>query len=453
MRGGPARNDEGSLVRYLKTATILAGLAAVSACGERDVILPGERLGVREVLETGVPDAAPPPNRSAAAALPGPANGAWTQSPVSPHARVAHAALSLPLEPLWSRDIGAGDEKRQRLNVDPVSDGTRVFTMSSDFVVTALSAAGEVLWTRDLTPLRDANYQAQGGGLALGDGRLFVASGFGTLTALDPGQGTELWTQRLQATATGAPSYRDGLVYITSGDSVGWAIEADAGRVRWQTEGLADINNVAGAPPPAIGDDRVVFAFGNGTLRTAFREGGLPLWSEDVAGGRRGRALSTIDDITGDPLIDGGAVYAGNHSGRFAAFDLFSGDRLWTANEGALDRPLAAGGSVYFVSDRNQLVRLDAADGSRVWAVDLPDWERSRRPSRRRDSAYANHGPVLAGGQLIVASSDGVIRSFRPEDGSLSGTTEIPGGATTQPIVAGGTLYVVSKRGVLHAYR
>lgn len=54
---------------------------------------------------------------------------------------------------------------------------------------------------------------------------------------------------------------------------------------------------------------------------------------------------------------------------------------------------------------------------------------------------------------MIVASNDGVLRSFDPVSGGLTGTTQIPGGATTAPVVAGGTLYVVSTKGQLHAFR
>ena len=98
-------------------------------------------------------------------------------------------------------------------------------------------------------------------------------------------------------------------------------------------------------------------------------------------------------------------------------------------------------------------MRLDATDGSRIWAVDLPGYEPVRRPQRRRDSAFVNHGPIMAGGRLIVASSDGFIRAFDPASGDVVSQTEIRGGATTRPVVANGTLYVVSTAGVLHAYR
>ena len=65
----------------------------------------------------------------------------------------------------------------------------------------------------------------------------------------------------------------------------------------------------------------------------------------------------------------------------------------------------------------------------------------------------AHYGPVVAGGQVVVASNDGVIRLFDPRDGSLARSVVAPGGATTAPVVAGSTLYVVSTKGDLLAFR
>jgi outer membrane protein assembly factor BamB len=48
-------------------------------------------------------------------------------------------------------------------------------------------------------------------------------------------------------------------------------------------------------------------------------------WATAVAGGRLGVAYSNINDITGDPVIAGGTLYAGNQSGRVVA--LSAGER------------------------------------------------------------------------------------------------------------------------------
>ncbi|MEL6565774.1 MAG: PQQ-binding-like beta-propeller repeat protein, partial [Pseudomonadota bacterium] len=128
-----------------------------------------------------------------------------------------------------------------------------------------------------------------------------------------------------------------------------------------------------------------------------------------------------------------------------------SGARVWTAPEGAFGTVLPVAGSVFLVSDRNELLRLSAEDGSRIWGTALPQFVRDR-PTRRSE-IFAHHGPVLAGGRLLVASSDGSLRSFDPVSGGLLGVTDIPAGATTAPVVAGQTLYLVNRKGDLIAYR
>jgi outer membrane protein assembly factor BamB len=445
----------------LRKTSVLISLAAlvVAGCSEKEQVLPGERLNVRDVLsgtyvdETALVETAAPAQARAFRASAVVANADWSQSPVSPHVRTLNSALGTNLSPLFSISIGAGDGRKSRLNADPVIAGGRIFTMDAKHQVRATSVAGQALWAKTLVPQRDKAPEGQGGGLAYGDGKLFVSSGFGKLTALDPATGDKLWEQDLNNTATGAPSYRDGLVYVVSGDRTGWAIESGDGRLRWQLDGTEDFNNIAGAPAPAIGDKYVVFSFGSGAIQGAFRQGGLRVWNADLLGRRSGLTIAGIDDVTGDPLISGDTVYAGNHSGRVVALSVYTGDRKWTAKYGALGPLWPAGDSVFFVSDLNQLVRLDSATGQEIWSRDLPGYEPKRNPNRRRDGAFANNGPILAGGRLIVASSDGKIRAFNPEDGKVVQEIAIPGGATTRPIVAGGTLYVVSRKGVLHAYR
>ena len=72
---------------------------------------------------------------------------------------------------------------------------------------------------------------------------------------------------------------------------------------------------------------------------------------------------------------------------------------------------------------------------------------------KKQGALYSHYGPILAGGRLIVASSDGLLRSFDPVDGKLIYSVEVPDGASSNPVVANGTLYVLGGKGELHAFR
>ncbi|MDQ2093307.1 PQQ-like beta-propeller repeat protein [Rhodalgimonas zhirmunskyi] len=451
LRSGRASRLTGNL-----TGIGLAGLLVLSACSEPEVILPGKREDPRAILtdvEMAAPiDAEVAENRALPIRLPGISRNAnWTQPTGTPATRTENAAYSGAMQLAWAAPIGAGDSRRNRITADPVVAGGRVFTLDAQARVTATALNGETAWARDLLPARDGAHDATGGGLAVAGNVLYVTSGFGLLTALNAATGAEIWQQKLEQTGTGAPTVYKGVVYLTSGDSTAWAVDAEDGRILWQLDSISSRNNVLGAPAPALNDQVAIFAFGSSELQAAFRGGGLRIWDAAIPGKRPGLSRTRVTDITGAPVISGTTVFAGTNEGRTVALSAATGERLWTANEGALWPLWAAGGSVFLISDRNELIRLSAEDGSRIWGVELPFFQKDK-PKRQRD-IFAHMGPVLAGGRLYVASSDGLIRAFDPTSGKLVGSAEIPGGATTAPVFAGGTMYVVSKNGTLYAFR
>lgn len=433
-----------SLVRVLLCSTALA--FGLSACTEPEVILPGKREAIRPEGDIDVV------NQSVAISLPKQiANASWAQGHGDPKQRTAHPALSAAPSLAWSTAIGSGDGRRQRITARPVVADGRIYTLDSAAKVSAVSQQGQLLWQSDLIPARDDEGQATGGGMAYDNGVLYISSGFGVLTALDATSGKQIWRQELDATGSGEPRVRDGLVYLVAGDDTGWAIHTKDGRIAWQIEGAPSPSNILGAPAPVVTNDLAIFAFGSGDLVATFRRGGLRRWNASVAGQRTGNTLSRISDVTGAPVVARKYAYVGNHSGRTVAFDIDSGERRWTAQEGAIGPVWPAGGSLFQVSDRNQLLRLNADNGEVLWAVDLPGYLKDK--PGKRGAVHAHYGPVLAGGNLLVASNDGLLRLFNPTDGSLVRSIEVPGGATAAPVIAGKTLYLVSSKGNLLAFR
>lgn len=464
-------------MKLARSLALLGLVSVVIGCSPRERILPGERLDLR-ALETrasgdpldasGVPEAAVDPNAvapplglrvaSASANRAEPislgstqSNATWTHRNGSPEHRTRHPALGPQPQRIWSASIGAGNSRRGRITGDPIVADGRVFTLDANANVAATGTNGATLWRTDLTPASDRGSDASGGGLAYADGRVFVTSGYGNLTALDAASGAVVWTQRLDAAATGAPTVVGGVVYLTARDSRAWAIRADNGRVEWEQPATPSPSAMAGGAGPAVTSNLAVFPFASGELVALERATGTRVWATAVAGNRRGRAYATITDITGDPVVDGGRVYVGNQSGKAAAFDLASGQRVWTAAEGAYSPVWPEGNSIFLVSDQAELVRLDAATGERIWGVELPYFQTERE--RRRKGVFAHYGPVVAGGRVWVPSSDGVLRGFDPVDGRLVHQADIPGGAASNPAVAGGTLYVKGGNGQLHAFR
>lgn len=433
--------------------TLLALAGLLAACQEREVILPGQRLDPRAVLTGDVPavvgDAAP---TTTALSLPAPrGNAEWTNRGGSPAHVSGNLALAGGTGRIWSNAIGQPIGRRYRITADPIVGGGLIYTLDSQSRAAATTTGGATVWSVDLTPALEAGDSASGGGVAYAAGRVFVTTEYGELVALDARSGGVLWRQKVDAPISGAPTVSGDTVYIAARDASGWAVRASDGKVLWSTAGLRDVAGWMGVSAPAVDGDLVVFPFASGQLLGVDAATGTTRWSSSIAGRRPGRAITAIRDLTGDPVITGGMVIAGSSAGRIAAFDRSTGAELWSARQGALSPVLAAGNAVFAVNDESQLVRLDMSNGGLVWAVPLPEFV-DRRVGRQ-DRVWAHYGPILAGGRLFVASSDGVLRVFDPRSGALIGRGAIPGGAGTAPVVAGQTLYVTGRNGQLHAFR
>ena len=448
MRSCPVpgnRPEEGAEVTAKTIIGLVLGCGLLAACGEQDVRLPGERLDIRPVEAAAVEGSRP-------ISLPAQtSNAEWTHRAGSASHRLSHPALSPALSLAFRSNIGEGDGRRARITADPVVAGGRVFTLDARARVAAHSNAGAPLWFRDLTPGGENGRDASGGGLAAGDGQLFVTTGFGEITALDAASGQTLWIQDLDAPGSAAPTVRGDLVYVVARDNRAWALDTANGRIRWTLNAVPSPSGFSGGAGAAVAGGVAIFPFSSGEVLAAFPEGGLRRWSTVVTGQRDGSAAATVGDIAGDPVIDGDRVYVGNVSGRVAALTLGDGERLWTATEGAVGPVWPEGDSVFLLNDLGELLRLDRNDGAVIWRTRLPGFVENR--ARRQKTRVAHYGPVLAGGRLIVASADGVLRQFDPVSGSLIGQSELPGGAASSPAVAGGTLYVVNGRGELLAFR
>ena len=453
---------EGALRVKTTRNSMLMGLLAlglIAGC-EKDVILQGERLPVRAMVDgisnekgTAVTASGHKANLAEPIALPAQtANAEWTHRGGNSRHVGPHGSLSAAPQLLWSVSIGGGESRKNRITAAPVVAGGRVFTIDAHAQLSAVSLQGAKLWSTSVKPLAGKVSDISGGGLAYGDGRLFVSTAFGELLAVDPATGGVIWRQNTDAPLIGAPTVDGGIVYALGHDGAAWAIDAAHGKVLWQTAGAPGSSGMMGGAAPAISDTMAIFPFESGQLVGVLKKGGTQLWSAPIAGKRLGRSYATvIGDITGDPVIVGDATYVGTAAGRTAKISTRSGERIWTADEGALNPPLPVGNSVFVVNDQGQLVRLDAKTGERIWAVDLPYWVQAK--VKKREAIFAQFGPVLAGGRIAVASSDGVLRFFSPVDGKLVATAEIPGGAATPMALAGGMLFVVSGKGQLLAFR
>jgi len=440
--------------RVYKSALVLVlcfGVAACSSISGKDDILPGEREPIR-ASEGFAGEAPAEVAGSADIRIPRARSySSWSHRGSDIDHAQDHAELGESLSLAWSTPIGAGNDRRHRITAEPVAERGRIFTMDSAGTVSAVDPAGVLIWQANVAASGEIA-DASGGGLAVDGDTLYVTSAFGTLTALDVETGGTRWKQDLDASGVTAPTVAGGIVYVVAGDSRAWAINTGTGRINWTVSGVPTEQSLIGGGSPAVGRSLAIFPFSNGDFQAVFRRGGFNRWNASVSGQREGFAVSHISEILSDPVIDGGRVYVGNHSGRITAINATTGARIWTAQQGAAGSILPVGrNDLFTITDQNQLMRLSAKNGSVIWSKQLPMFLNDAE--KKRADIVVHHGPILAGGRLLVASNDGVLRQFSLTDGNEMDSISVSGGAASNPIVVDEVLYVVTAKGELAAFR
>src|SRR5579884_4027316 len=143
-------------------------------------------------------------------------NPDWPQAGGYPNHAMYHLALPSGLKRVWTADVGDGSSRYRRVMSQPVVDGGVVYAMDGGVQVSAFDARdGRRKWRVDLKP-EDERGNAFGGGPAFWNNRLFVATGYAQVVALDPGSGKVIWRRGVGAPVHAPPTVSDGRVFAVT---------------------------------------------------------------------------------------------------------------------------------------------------------------------------------------------------------------------------------------------
>jgi outer membrane protein assembly factor BamB len=423
------------------------GLAGCDWFGEKKQPLPGERISVLSLDRQVEPD---PALAAIPIALPRPVvNPDWPDAGGYPNHAMQHLSLPDKLTQAWRTGIGEGASRYTRVLSSPIVAKGRVYAMDGGVQVSALDAAtGDRLWQVDLKP-EDERGNSFGGGVAFWNDRLYVATGYAQVLALNPDDGQVIWKTSVSAPVRSAPTVADGRVFAITIENELVVLAADDGRRLWNHNGIPETASLLGGASPAVDGEVVVAAYSSGEIYALAVENGRPLWSDNFSNTRSGNAVSSLADIRGRPVLDRGRVFAASHAGRIAAIDVRSGERAWEQDFGSVHSPWVAGDYVFVLSNDDELVCLTRNDGKIRWVWQLPRFENEKK---KKDPMHWA-GPVLGSDRLIVLSSDGDAISVSPYTGEPLGREQMSAGGYVSPVIADNSLYVLTDDANLSAYR
>lgn len=470
--------------RVLKVA-LLSGMAVtLASCGTVRGLLPfglgrdsapqatataGQRVSVLEFEQQLAPSAV---LSGRDFFLPGPqAATAWTQPGGNSENAVEHVIAAANFTVAWRRSIGAGSSRTRQVMAPVVADNGRVFVLDGEATVSALDAGtGAQAWRINVKPAEEVRRTGFlglggrsdgggfGGGVAIGGGKVFVSSGYRTVTAIDQASGAVIWTTPVDVPIHGAPTVSGSRVFVVDVENQIQAFDTTTGRQDWSYRGIPEPARIMRASSPAVTGDTVIAPFSSGEIVALRASTGQAVWQQVLSRTSRTSALSEIRDIAGRPVISRGFVYAVSHSGVLSSLDVRSGQPRWSLPVAGVNAPLPVGDVVYVVSKSGELTVVNRENGQIYWTRDLNIgrvrqeggflgfWDRTVRP--------VWSGPLMASNRLVLTNSDGELVAFDPKTGAQTASIQLRGGPVfISPAAYNGALYVLTDNGDLVSIR
>jgi outer membrane protein assembly factor BamB len=440
-------------------AALMSGIIAASLTGckgglfgggdDKTTPTVGNRMPILSRIESGA-EVDPALAGISVVLPPARSNPEWAQVGGSASKSYGHLALAENPTKLWTASV-AGSSNRMRLAAAPVIGGNKLFAEGTDGVIVAFDKnTGAKLWTRgDGEMTKDQAPSAFGGGVSYEAGKLYATNGVGEVKALNADTGEVLWKVTPAGPLRGSPTIAFGQLFVMTQDNQIISLNIADGSLVWDESGSTTQSGVFGVAAPSAGQGTVIAGYSSGELSAYRYENGRTLWSDALSRTNISTTVGSITDIDADPIIDSGRVYALGQGGRMAAYELLTGQRIWELNLAGISTPSIAGEWIFTLTDDARLLAIARSTGRVRWITQLP---RFRDEEDKKGPIFWT-GPVLAGGQLWVASSRGELWKVSAGEGSAQIFADLGQPVSLPPLVADGYLYILDDSGVIHAWR
>ena len=83
--------------------------------------------------------------------------------------------------------------------------------------------------------------------------------------------------------------------------------------------------------------------------------------------------ISTIAQMTANPVIDDQVVYLVGHADKTGAYRLSDGGEIWSIRHGGQLTPVISGNVIFILTSQNELLALNKNNGHLFWQQTIPE--------------------------------------------------------------------------------
>ncbi len=341
-------------------------------------------------------------------------------------------AQSISLAPVFSQSVSStSSQDPLRLQMD-VDQG--VYFLPDPKGVVSAYKGKQRLWEKRVTKHGITS------GVEAADGVVIVGNSKGQVFALDQSTGEEKW----QAQASGAllsPAFiHNGRAIIIANDSTVFAFDVNTGQQAWTYKlPHAQLSLRAQSAPVAIDARTVAIGTANGYIYAIDSLTGVPRMQQRVAVSEGRSDVQRLVDIAADPVIVGQFMVSTSFQGQVTVMNLATQQIMWSEDASSVASPAVHDGKVFVSTIDGKVLAFDLFSGEQVWT--------NEQLLNRQLS-----NPVVLGNQVVVGDFDGVLHLLDVNNGQLLGRSSTSGDVRVLRVVDN-QLLVSTRKGAMSIWQ
>ncbi len=334
------------------------------------------------------------------------------------------------LKASWNKSLSsAGGDKFSSLI--PAVAADQIIVATSAGTVAALGKNdGAVRWST-------ASEGVIASGVGQGDGVAVVVSEDRIVTAVDSATGELRWNAMVDEVVFTPPLVHQGVVVLRSISGRLYGLNADDGRIVWDTNFDQPDFVAFGSPRPIALGNTVIVGNADGRIVSVDLNSGFEAWQIYLASERSEELYDEADSI---PVIVNDRLFVADLGKAVVAYNLRDGNVLWEHRRAAERRISVAGDAVVGFDANDRVFGLSADDGTLLWTQD--------------GFLHRKLSNIAASGQYVILDDkQGYLHVLDSRSGDIVGRAKMSRKAGFGGVlVDGDRVYVSFGRGAIGAY-
>jgi outer membrane protein assembly factor BamB len=322
----------------------------------------------------------------------------------------------------------------------PIIRGNSIFLIDGGGVLSSrnLENPKQIFWE---APLTDKKEDFIGAKVIFDYSVVYVTLKTGKVMALSASTGDVLWEKSGFTYINSAPIILNDLLIIATLGSETIALNISNGETVWKHKGTEESSTKFKSAAPVAYGNNLVASYSSGEVFLLDGKTGKEKWvAQSYSNLGIDKVAQKTTSISITPIIDDGKVYVFGDNGVMLKLNAQNGEVVFRKDIDVTERPAIIGNHIYAIHRGKYLVAFDKFRGKNNWVLNLPEIQPKK--------AYFS-GPIMAGSELILVNSDGVLHIIDPKTGDQLEKIIVPKKIFLPPVYTAGKVYLFSNNAEL----